>query len=202
MTELMQQMRDPTQTFGGGSMGSIPQSIVAGPAASNSAGMGASVHGDRRVLTGHVSGAAGGAGAGNLTIHATPASNLKVAESMRQAQHDGGPSIFSPKMVASKSYSAGLSHSTGAVVTGSSSTGNLSQFADISPSHSQFFEVMYVGKIKVSHKRVPETFIDDALPKFRAYDAQRIARLRGQATRRVSVGSRFNKCFSRRHNLS
>lgn len=67
------------------------------------------------------------------------------------------------------------------------STGNLSLFGDISPNHSHFFEVLYVGKIKVSHKRVPETFIDDALPKFRAYDAQRVARLRDQTARRVST---------------
>lgn len=45
-----------------------------------------------------------------------------------------------------------------------------------------------MGKIKVNHKRVPETFIDDALPKFRAYDSQRMARLREQE-RRVSVRS-------------
>lgn len=68
------------------------------------------------------------------------------------------------------------------------SNGNLSLFGDISPNHSHFFEVMYVGKIKVSHKRVPETFIDDALPKFRAYDAQRVARLKEQAARRVRFG--------------
>lgn len=50
---------------------------------------------------------------------------------------------------------------------------NLSLLADISPNHTHFFEVMYVGKIRVSHKHVPYTFIDDALPKFRAYDVQR-----------------------------
>lgn len=38
---------------------------------------------------------------------------------------------------------------------------------------------MYVGKIRVSHKRVPFTFIDDALPKFKAYDAQRRSLLAG-----------------------
>lgn len=64
------------------------------------------------------------------------------------------------------------------------SNGNLSLFGDISPNHSHFFEVMYVGKIKVSHKRVPETFIDDALPKFRAYDAQRMAKIK-ELSRRV-----------------
>lgn len=56
---------------------------------------------------------------------------------------------------------------------------------DISPSNSQFFEVMYVGKIKVSHKRVPFTFIDDALPKFKAYDTQRM-KMQAQLVRRTS----------------
>ncbi|XP_014251258.1 TBC1 domain family member 1 isoform X2 [Cimex lectularius] len=37
---------------------------------------------------------------------------------------------------------------------------------DISPSSSHFFEVFYIGRIKVSHKKVPDTFIDDALDKF------------------------------------
>lgn len=174
MAELMQQMRDPSHTLGG-SVGSIPQSIVSAGGGGNGggAGTGGVLGGSEKSLQQ----ALGGQG-----IHATPASNLKVAEAMRLAKHDGGPSIFSPKMAASKSYTSGLSHSAGAV---SSSSGNLSQFGDISPNHSHFFEVMYVGKIKVSHKRVPETFIDDALPKFRAYDAQRIAKLREQAARRV-----------------
>lgn len=38
---------------------------------------------------------------------------------------------------------------------------------DFSPSSSQFFEVLYVGRLKVSHRNVPETFIDDALEKIR-----------------------------------
>lgn len=178
----MHQMRDPSQTLGG-SVGSIPQSIVAAAARGG-------------VSDKSLQQALGGQG-----IHATPASNIKAAEAMRLAKHDGGPSIFSPKMAASKSYTSGLSHSAGAVSWSGfyrgidlindflpfqvSPSGNLSQFGDISPNHSHFFEVMYVGKIKVSHKRVPETFIDDALPKFRAYDAQRMARIREQAARRV-----------------
>ncbi|KAF7988366.1 hypothetical protein HCN44_000939 [Aphidius gifuensis] len=40
---------------------------------------------------------------------------------------------------------------------------------DISPSSSHFFEVLYVGKIKLSHQKVPETFIDDALVKFKVH---------------------------------
>lgn len=91
MAELMQQMRDPSQTLGG-SVGSIPQSIVA-------------AGGDKSLQQ-----ALCGQG-----IHSTPASNLKASEAMRLAKHDGGPSIFSPKMAASKSYTSGLSHSAGAV---------------------------------------------------------------------------------------
>ncbi|XP_029168192.1 TBC1 domain family member 1 isoform X2 [Nylanderia fulva] len=45
--------------------------------------------------------------------------------------------------------------------------------ADISPSSSQFFEVFYVGKIKVSHPKVPESFIDDALIKFRVHGIEK-----------------------------
>lgn len=87
----MHQMRDPSQPLGG-SVGSIPQSIVA-------------AGGDKSLQQ-----ALCGQG-----IHSTPASNLKVAEAMRLAKHDGGPSIFSPKMASSKSYTSGLSHSAGAV---------------------------------------------------------------------------------------
>ncbi|XP_026825677.1 TBC1 domain family member 1 isoform X2 [Ooceraea biroi] len=45
--------------------------------------------------------------------------------------------------------------------------------ADISPSSSQFFEVFYVGKIKVSHPKVSESFIDDALIKFRVHGLEK-----------------------------
>ncbi|XP_069685530.1 TBC1 domain family member 1 isoform X2 [Periplaneta americana] len=45
--------------------------------------------------------------------------------------------------------------------------------ADISPSSSHFFEVLYIGKIKVSHKKVPESFIDDALEKFRVHELEK-----------------------------
>uniref|UniRef100_A0A1B0EYA1 Rab-GAP TBC domain-containing protein n=2 Tax=Lutzomyia longipalpis TaxID=7200 RepID=A0A1B0EYA1_LUTLO len=165
MTELMQQMRDPNQTIGG-SMGSIPQSIVSAPGSTD-----LSVQKALR----------------NQGIHSTPASNLKFNEALRQAHHDGGPSIFSPKMTSSKSYTSGLSNSTGTV--NAISGGNLTLFTDISPSHSQFFEVMYVGKIKVSHKRVPETFIDDALPKFKAYDTQRMMKMQEDARRNSLIPS-------------
>ncbi|XP_050539271.1 TBC1 domain family member 1 isoform X2 [Daktulosphaira vitifoliae] len=45
--------------------------------------------------------------------------------------------------------------------------------ADISPNTSHFFEVFYVGKIRVSQKKVPSTFIDDALEKFRLHELEK-----------------------------
>lgn len=163
MAELMHQMRDPAHTLGG-SVGSIPQSLIAG---------------------------AGGTAHGSLNgIHATPATNLKMSEALRNAQHDASPNPVSSKMKASKSYTHGLSNSSGTVniPTSTSAQSNLSLLADISPNHTHFFEVMYVGKIRVSQKRVPNTFIDDALPKFKAYDAQRLRILQNRKMSLTSEG--------------
>lgn len=56
---------------------------------------------------------------------------------------------------------------------------------DISPSSSNFFEVLYIGKIKVWRKKVPDTFVDDALEKFKEHDlekkAKKLQRLRSEA---------------------
>lgn len=161
----MHQMRDPNQTLGG-SVGSIPSTFVS--SGSNDLTL-------QKALQGQ-------------GVHSTPASNLKQTEAVRFAHHDGSPSLSSTKMASSKSYTSGLNNSAGTVYAGSSSGSTSSStnvgFVDISPINSQFFEVMYVGKIKVSHKRVPFTFIDDALPKFKAYDAQKI-KLQVEAARRV-----------------
>lgn len=48
---------------------------------------------------------------------------------------------------------------------------------DISPSSSHFFEVLYIGRIKVSHKKVPDTFIDEALDRFKIFEKQRKERV-------------------------
>ncbi|KAF5296315.1 hypothetical protein FQA39_LY12532 [Lamprigera yunnana] len=71
---------------------------------------------------------------------------------------------------------------------------------DISPSSSNFIEVLYIGKIKVWNKKVPDTFIDDALEKFRLHDEDRRNRLHGSAEtlrnetayRRSSVDCNYN----------
>lgn len=189
----MHQMRDSPQPLGG-SVGSIPSTFVsAGRSAS-----GSDLATLQKTLRGH-------------GVHSTPASNLKLSESVRNAHHDGSPSIVSTrKMQTSRSYSSDLkSHvdgvGSGVGIASSSSNSNLAgggagtasncsstststtnlSMPDISPSNSQFFEVMYVGKIKVSHKRVPFTFIDDALPKFKAYDTQRM-KMQAQLVRRAS----------------
>ncbi|XP_053671360.1 TBC1 domain family member 4 [Anopheles nili] len=195
MAELIQQMRDPA-TIGGGSVGSIPQSIVSSSANQNDL---------QKALR-------------NQGIHSTPASNLKLSEQMRHAQHDSSPTLAyqqqqqhhqihqqqyqnggpvgvgagSNRLATSKSYSGGLNHSAsgGNIPAGgagsSSISSSLSSLPDISANNSQFFEVLYVGKIKVSHKRVPYTFIDDALPKFKAYDAEKL-RQQQEATKKQST---------------
>ncbi|KZC11928.1 PREDICTED: TBC1 domain family member 1 [Dufourea novaeangliae] len=55
----------------------------------------------------------------------------------------------------------------------SSAASLMSLGADISPSSSHFFEVLYVGKIKVSHPKVSEAFIDDALVRFRVHGLEK-----------------------------
>lgn len=159
MTELMQQMRDPVHTLGG-SVGNIPQTFVASEISL------------QKPLRGN-------------GLQTTPASHFKLSESVRNAQHDASPNLVSSKMSSSKSYTHGLSNSAGTVhiPVSTSASAKLSLLSDISPNHSHFFEVMYVGKIRVSHKRVPFTFIDDALPRFKAYDAQRSRLLHDSATR-------------------
>lgn len=180
----MHQMRDSPQPLGG-SVGSIPSTFIGGRTSSSS--------GDlqqlQKALRAH-------------GVHSTPASNLKFSESVRNAQHDGSPSIVSAshrKLATSRSYShdlksytdtnSNLSLSKSRTPSTSNSSINLTM-PDISPNSSQFFEVMYVGKIKVSHKRVPFTFIDDALPKFKAYDTQRI-KLQSEMLEQVSVSCAF-----------
>lgn len=66
---------------------------------------------------------------------------------------------------------------------------------DISPSNSQFFEVLYVGKIKVSHRKVPDTFIDDALEKIRLHELEKSKKLQEQCdyqkTKSLEIGTRI-----------
>lgn len=154
MTELLHHMRDPSHGIGG-SVNNIPSSFIETP-------------GDSSLQT---------ALRGNGP-HTTPASNLKMSEGVRNADHDGSPSmVSSSKISASKSYTSGFTNSSAGTVNATTTSNGLTtgqQPFDISPNNTQFFEVMYVGKIKVSHKRVPLTFIDAALPKFKMNEAKKI----------------------------
>lgn len=159
MTELMQQIRDPTHGFGG-SVGSIPQSFIPAGGSNSDTSL-------------HSTLATNG-------LHSTPATNLKLSHAVKNAEHDGSPSLISNptnrRLHGSKSYTSGLNSSAAKMnlPCSNSMSSGISTINEITPNNSQFFEVMYVGKIRVSHKRVPYTFIDDALPKFKAYDAKRI----------------------------
>lgn len=192
MTELLHHLRDPTHGLAG-TVNNIPASFIetASSASSSSAGNnGNDANSMQATLRSN-------------GPHSTPASNLKISENIRTADHDGSPSVVSSKVSSSKSFTSGFttaSTTVGNVVGGGGTPSSSAAVAaaaaiglgsagtvggrspvaaaatnfDISPNNTQFFEVMYVGKIKVSHKRVPLTFIDDALPKFKAYDSQRI----------------------------
>ncbi|XP_052749012.1 TBC1 domain family member 4 isoform X2 [Galleria mellonella] len=46
--------------------------------------------------------------------------------------------------------------------------------ADLSPSDSHFFEVLYIGKVRISQRKVPDSLIDDALNKFAQHEAEKI----------------------------
>ncbi|XP_045528677.1 TBC1 domain family member 1 isoform X2 [Pieris brassicae] len=45
--------------------------------------------------------------------------------------------------------------------------------AGLSPSESHFFEVLYIGKVRISQRKVPESLIDDALHKFAQHEAEK-----------------------------
>ncbi|XP_038219797.1 uncharacterized protein LOC119838062 [Zerene cesonia] len=46
--------------------------------------------------------------------------------------------------------------------------------ADLSPAESHFFEVLYIGKVRISQRKVPDTLIDDALQKFAQHEAEKL----------------------------
>ncbi|KAG6454687.1 TBC1 domain family member 1 [Manduca sexta] len=50
--------------------------------------------------------------------------------------------------------------------------------ADLSLSDSHFFEVLYIGKVRISQRKVPESLIDDALTKFAQHEAEKALKRR------------------------
>lgn len=79
----------------------------------------------------------------------------------------------SKKDIFAKFKNSHISHSTGDLNINNRMS--LSLFSDdVKINDSQFFEVMYVGKIRVSHRKLPKSFIDDAIPKFIAHDKMKI----------------------------
>lgn len=69
-----------------------------------------------------------------------------------------------------------VSSSSAATTRSISNAANLTSLCiDISPSCSTFFEVLYIGKIKVWNKKVPDSFIDDALDRFKMHELEKKA---------------------------
>ncbi|CAH2056111.1 unnamed protein product, partial [Iphiclides podalirius] len=63
--------------------------------------------------------------------------------------------------------------SSGLVRSVSNASALTSLCADLSPSDSHFFEVLYIGKVRISQRKVPESLIDDALNKFAQHEAEK-----------------------------
>ncbi|XP_039752459.1 TBC1 domain family member 1 isoform X2 [Pararge aegeria] len=68
--------------------------------------------------------------------------------------------------------------SSGLVRSVSNASALTSLCADLSPSDSHFFEVLYIGKVRISQRKVPESLIDDALHKFAQHEAEKAKNLR------------------------
>ncbi|XP_045770512.1 uncharacterized protein LOC123871026 isoform X1 [Maniola jurtina] len=64
--------------------------------------------------------------------------------------------------------------SSGLVRSVSNASALTSLCADLSPSDSHFFEVLYIGKVRISQRKVPESLIDDALHKFAQHEAEKV----------------------------
>lgn len=109
-----------------------------------------------------------GRSAENLTSPYGSANN--IGSNMSTTQNNSNNNVNKRDRLANFKKSH-LSHSTGDL---NLNRVNLSLFGDVQLNDSQFFEVMYVGKIRVSHKKLPKTFIDDAIPKFIAHDKMKM----------------------------
>ncbi|CAG9576947.1 unnamed protein product [Danaus chrysippus] len=75
-----------------------------------------------------------------------------------------------------------LTNESGLVRSLSNASALTSLCADLSPSDSHFFEVLYIGKVRISQRKVPESLIDDALNKFAQHEAEK-----ARASRRHSL---------------
>ncbi|CAG4948854.1 unnamed protein product [Parnassius apollo] len=82
--------------------------------------------------------------------------------------------------------------SSGLIRSISNASALTSLCADLSPSDSHFFEVLYIGKVRISQRRVPESLIDDALHKFSQHEAEKLKNQR----RHSLISSTANSLYS------
>ncbi|CAH2101768.1 unnamed protein product [Euphydryas editha] len=103
--------------------------------------------------------------------------SLNVTRNAGFQQQNGAEHLpwSNPAMALSGNCSSNLTNeSSGLVRTVSNASALTSLSADLSPSDSHFFEVLYIGKVRISQRKVPETLIDDALNKFTQHEAEKI----------------------------
>ncbi|XP_045458026.1 TBC1 domain family member 1 [Melitaea cinxia] len=103
--------------------------------------------------------------------------SLNVTRNAGFQQQNGAEHLpwSNPAMSLSGNCSSNLTNETsGLVRTVSNASALTSLCADLSPSDSHFFEVLYIGKVRISQRKVPESLIDDALNKFAQHEAEKI----------------------------
>lgn len=67
---------------------------------------------------------------------------------------------------------------TGLIRSVSNASALTSLCVNLSTSDSHFFEVLYIGKVRISQRKVPETLIDDALNKLAQHEAEKAMKAR------------------------
>ncbi|XP_050358389.1 TBC1 domain family member 1-like isoform X1 [Nymphalis io] len=103
--------------------------------------------------------------------------SLNVTRNAGFQQQNGAEHLpwSNPGMSLSSNCSSNLTNESSILVrTVSNASALTSLCADLSPSDSHFFEVLYIGKVRISQRKVPESLIDDALQKFTQHEAEKI----------------------------
>lgn len=77
-----------------------------------------------------------------------------------------------------------VGHNVGGALR-SSSAPKVSELADVVPTDAITFEVLYTGKLRMSSRKAPPSFIDDALGKFKSHEDEK--------GRRASVAMSYSR---------
>ncbi|CAK1546531.1 unnamed protein product [Leptosia nina] len=103
--------------------------------------------------------------------------SLNITKNVGFQQQNGSEHLpwASPAISLPGNCNSNLASETPALVRSVSNASALTSLcADLSPSESHFFEVLYIGKVRISQRKVPESLIDDALHKFAQHEAEKM----------------------------